>query len=196
MATARRLETQMTIDDFIEWMKTWRDGEKWELIDGVPIAMAGGTEAHEAIAMNITLALAPVRASGCRIRRDILLRRPDSKRFGTFPDVYVRCVPQNDEQYWTDDPVAIFEVLSKSTMRLDRGEKHTEYFLFSTLQHLVFVYQSEFRVEMWSRGGDGEWIEEPTILKSLEETLHLSTFELEISMAEIYADTELAAASA
>lgn len=193
MSTARRLETRMTIDDFIEWMKTWSDGEKWELVDGTPITMAGGTEAHEAIAMNIALALAPVRARGCRIRRDILLRRPDSERFGTFPDVYVRCGPQHDNQAWTDDPVAIFEVLSNSTMRLDRGVKQSEYFMFQTLQHLAFVYQSEFRVEMWSRGTNGAWIEEPTILRALGETLHLSAFDLDIPMSEIYADTELAA---
>jgi Uma2 family endonuclease len=194
MATARQLDQEMTIDKFIEWMKTWAAGEKWELIDGVPFAMAGGTQAHETIAMNIAFALAPVRARGCRVRRDILLRRPDSKRFGTFPDVYVRCGPQNDEQYWTDDPVAIFEVLSKSTMRKDRGSKQLEYFEFASLKHLVFVYQSELRVELWSRGDDGEWIEETTILKSLAETLHLSAFDLDIPLAEIYADTELAAA--
>jgi Uma2 family endonuclease len=196
MATAQRLDQQMTIEEFIDWMKTWQDGEKWELIDGVPFAMAGGTQAHETIAINITLALAPVRKRGCRIQRDILLRRPDSRRFGTFPDVYVRCGPQNDEQYWTDDPVAIFEVLSKSTMRRDRGAKQLEYFQFASLKHLVFVYQSEFRVELWSRGDDGEWIEETTILTSLGETLHLAAFDLDIAMAEIYADTELAAASA
>ena len=49
---------------------------------------------------------------------------------------------------------------------------------------------------MWSRGADGDWIEAPTILRSLDETLHLATFELDIPMRDIYADTELAAASA
>jgi Uma2 family endonuclease len=185
----------MTGDAFVSWMETWRDIDKWELHEGYPVAMAGGTAGHDTIAINLTAALLPLRKRGCRPHRDILLRSPANDGFGVFPDVYVRCGPSNDRRNWLDDAVAVFEVLSSSTMRIDRGYKSEQYRLFPTLKHICIVYQNEARLEMWSRDDAGEWIDEPTILRSVGETLHLSAFDLDIPMAEIYADTELAASA-
>jgi Uma2 family endonuclease len=185
----------MTGDAFVQWMETWRDIDKWELHEGQPVAMTGGTARHDIIASNIDSTLRPLRKRDCRAHRDILLRSPANDGFGVFPDVYVRCGPVNDRKTWLDDAVAVFEVLSPSTMRIDRGYKFEQYSLFPTIKHICMVYQNETRLEMWTRDDAGEWIDEPTILRTLDETLHLSAFELDIPMAEIYADTELAASA-
>jgi Uma2 family endonuclease len=196
MSTAQRLDQQMTIDEFIEWMQTWGDGEKWELHEGYPVAMAGGTQIHSLIAGNLGYALRPLRKRGCMEYRDVLLRSPINDRFGVFPDAYLYRGPRDDRKTSVIGATVVFEVLSSSTIWNDRGYKAQQYRKFPNLMHFCLVYQTEFRIEMWSRGEDGEWIDDATILKSLDETLHLSTFNLDIPMAEIYADTELAAASA
>ncbi len=192
---AERLIDTMSGDEFVSWMATWRDTDKWELHDGHPVAMAGGSAAHDTIAQNISFALRGLRDRGCRTHRDILLRSRENADFGAFPDVHVRCGPPDDRKTFHDDAVAIFEVLSPSTMRVDRGYKLGQYMQMATVKHVCLVYQSEFRVEMWSRDGEGNWIEEPTVLRTLGETLYLSEFDLSLPMAEIYADTELAAAA-
>ena len=92
--------------------------------------------------------------------------------------------------------LAVFEVLSRPTWRDDQGYKRDEYFKIPTLRHYIVVYQTEARIELSTRTGDDSWPTTPEIIIGLGETLHLATFDLAIPMAEIYADTELAAASA
>jgi Uma2 family endonuclease len=193
---AERLPEPMSSDDFIQWMATWSDMEKWELYEGVPVAMAGGTRAHSHIASNITFALRPLRNRGCREYRDALVRSTERSDFAAFPDVFVRCGPLDDTKSWSDDPTLVFEILSPSTMKIDRGYKLLQYMAFPTLRHYVIVYPTEFRVEMWSRDAGGAWIDDPTVLRSLSETLVMPEFDLAIPMREIYADTELALAAA
>jgi Uma2 family endonuclease len=185
----------MTGDEFVAWMETWQDSEKYELHEGYTIAMAGGTRDHSLIAGNLDYSLRGLRNRGCFSYRDVLLRSPVNDEFNVFPDVYVYCGPRDGRKALVLDATAVFEVLSASTIWDDRGYKAQQYRRFPNLKHLCLVYQTEFRVELWSRGDDGEWMDDPTILKSLDETLHLSAFDLDIPMADIYADTELAAAS-
>lgn len=191
--SAERLPDPMTGDEFVRWMDTWID-ERWELFEGHPYMMSGGSTGHSTIAGNIDNALRPLRKRGCRPQRDLLLRSPVNDGFGAFPDVFVRCGPIDDRKTWHNDPVAVFEVLSSSTMRVDRGYKSEQYEQFPTMRHICLVHQNEVRIEMWTRGDDGEWIREPEVLQGLDKTLNLTAFELSIPLAEIYADTELAAA--
>lgn len=191
---AERLPDPMTGDAFVRWMDTWID-RRWELYEGHPVMMPGGFAGHDIIASNLTMALKLLRKRGCRAHRDLLLRSPANDGFGAFPDVYVRCGPISDAKRWQTDAVAVFEVLSPSTMRVDRGYKSEQYEQFPTIQHICLVHQNEVRVEMWSRGEDGAWLRDPVILQGLDKTLHLSAFDLAIPLTEIYTETELAAAA-
>ncbi|MEJ1157870.1 Uma2 family endonuclease [Prosthecomicrobium sp. N25] len=196
-AYAKQLEFPMLIDEFVEWMKTWTDTEKYELLDGEPVAMAGGTVDNEIVTANIAGFLyARMRDRGCRPYRDLLLCSPVSDRFGVFPDVYVRCGPPGDgRRTWVDDAVAVFEVLSPSTIAIDRGYKQEQYLRMPTLQHYVLVHPREFRVEVWSRDAEGGWSEFPASANRLDETVALPALDLTIPMTDIYADTELVRAA-
>ena len=73
--------------------------------------------------------------------------------FAPIPDVVVRCGPPLPEGY-AADPLLVAEVLSPSTMSLDRGRKIDFYRTVPSLAVLLIVYSDEARVEVWRRAGD------------------------------------------
>jgi Uma2 family endonuclease len=56
------------------------------------------------------------------------------------------------------NPQAIFEVLSSSTERYDRGDKFENYRSIPFLKDYVLVAQTKVRVEHFVRQPDGSWL--------------------------------------
>jgi Uma2 family endonuclease len=61
---------------------------------------------------------------------------------------------QNDN---LTNPVAIFEVLSPSTEKYDRGLKFQLYRTIDSLKDYVLVNQEQVRIEQFTRRPDGTW---------------------------------------
>lgn len=162
--------------------------EKWELIDGRPVAMGGAVLRHALIAGNIAEALGPLaRVKGCRALRDMFLRAAanDSQIFD--PDVMIRCGPVGDQQTRIiDDAAVVFEVLSPSTMAFDRGVKLAAYLATPSMRQVVIVYQGEVRVEAWLREDGGVWREAPLVLKRLEDALPVPAIDASLRLSVIY----------
>ena len=55
--SAARALDPMTVEQFLAFCETLPDGEKWELHDGRPVMMVGGTAGHSIIANNLARAL-------------------------------------------------------------------------------------------------------------------------------------------
>jgi Uma2 family endonuclease len=55
------------------------------------------------------------------------------------------------------NPRLVVEVLSDSTMDYDRGEKLRHYRQIPSLQHVVFVWHTQPRIEVWTREASGAW---------------------------------------
>src|SRR3954465_3544609 len=145
----------MTVDDFLSFLdsKPEPENQKWELHDGVPKLMTGGTAAHAMIAGNIDRALfGQGRDRGCESLRGFLAQASDHAAFE--PDVVIRCGPTNPRSRAATDPVIVFEVLSPSTMRYDRGIKLERYREIPSLKQIVLVYQDSIRDEPWTREGE------------------------------------------
>jgi Uma2 family endonuclease len=186
MAEAVAQSQSMTIDDFLRFLdaKPERENQRWELHDGAPVLMVGGTAAHAMIAGNIDRALFPRgRERGCEVMRGFLEKAGERSAFE--PDVVIRCGPMNPRSRYALDPVVIFEVLSPSTMRYDRGIKLEGYRGIPSVRQIVFVYQDSVRVESWSREGE-DWAEEPVILLSMEEALPIPTLATKLPLRIIY----------
>jgi len=178
--------TPMTVDDFLSFLdgEPERENQKWELHDGVPKLMTGGTAAHAMIAGNIDRALfGQARDRGCESLRGFLAQASDHAAFE--PDVVIRCGPTNPRSRAATDPVIVFEVLSPSTMRYDRGIKLERYREIPSLKKIVLVYQDSIRVEAWTREGE-DWAEEPIVLLSLSETLLIPALQTELPLSTIY----------
>jgi Uma2 family endonuclease len=184
---APKLTPPLSVDEFLAFVDA-HPGEKWELIDGAPVAMAGGTFRHALIGANVADALGPAaRRKGCRALRDMFFRIAANDGHVFDPDVMIRCGPMGDQLSRTiDDAAVVFEVLSPSTMARDRGVKLTAYQQAPGLRQIVLVYPGERRIESWARASDAPWPEEPQILSTPDAALDVPLIEAHLALSDIY----------
>lgn len=157
MAVAARRETRMTVTEYRPWAEARPDGERWELVDGVPLLMAPPREAHQTIVANLIRRLGDLADQrGCRALPGLAILNEAMDDFAPVPDVVVRCGPMLPDGY-ASDPLIVAEVLSPSTMSLDRGRKTDFYRVVPSLRTFLLVSQDEIRVEAWRRGEAGTW---------------------------------------
>jgi Uma2 family endonuclease len=176
---ARRAEP-MTVEAFLEFCDTLPEGERWELIDGAPVMMTGGTAAHSLIPLSsATWSAALIQPHGDGAAAWI----SDTNAFE--PDLVVRCGPIERRSRYATDPVIVVEVLSRSTMRRDRGLKFEPYRQLPSVEQIVFVYQDSVRVESWLRE-QSEWLAEPVLLLRSEDKLTFPALGVSLAVTEIY----------
>jgi Uma2 family endonuclease len=182
-----RDETPMTVEDYLAFADA-RPRQRFALLAGVPVAMAPASYRHQKICGNLHRALhRQVTARGCDVVQGAGLAAGNDADFLPEPDVMVRCGPIDGRRRWVSDPIVVIEVLSPSTMADDRGYKLTAYQeQFASLRHIALVYQSEIRVELWSRDQDGAWAEEPVVLRTRHDQLALGAVEAQVSLSDIY----------
>lgn len=188
MTTAQRRPGPVTIDAFDSFIKAQADTAEFELVEGIIVMMTNPTEVHEQIASNIGAPLKlAMDARGCRTYQGgIRVQRSDDTRDTdkARPDLVVRCGAVGGKTYITD-PLVVVEVLSPSTMDVDRGSKLDFYKSLPTIRHIALVYQDQMRVEHYRRGEQGFELE---VLKQREDVLHFEAVEFRIDLARIYFD--------
>src|SRR5688572_5267428 len=119
-----------------------RAERKHEFLNGLVYAMAGATRTHNRIATNILTALGnglrggPCEAFGSDMK--VRVRHEGDTRF-YYPDAQVECEGGAADAVFTDNPVLIIEVISKSTRRIDESEKKDGYLLIPALQLYLLV---------------------------------------------------------
>jgi Uma2 family endonuclease len=193
MSNAEHLHSIMTVHDYLAFADA-HPGQRYELLGGVPVAMAPATYNHQKICGNIDRSLGRSLQGACESLRDMGLASGFEADFMPQPDVMVRCGPFPGRSRWVSDPVVIFEVLSPSTMADDRGYKlKTNQTQFPSLRHIGLVYQDECRVELWSRPDDGAWPEEGlSVYSRIGEVLALPAAGVTLALADIYDGIEVA----
>lgn len=161
--------------------------ERHALHNGEVFAMAGGSTVH---------ALLSARAAALLDRA--LDGRPCAALSGdqrvhinetnvTYPDVVVACPPIERpllDRHGISNPTLLVEVLSPSTEQWDRGGKLRLYRSIPSLRHVLFIAQTHWQVELYSRGEDGVW--------SLHEAgpggaVHLAHLDLTLEVDALYA---------
>ena len=131
-----------------------------EFADGEMFAMAGGSNRHGSIQRNLLGELfMALRGSACGpFGSDTRVKVPG--RAYVYPDVTVVCRKQQITGEYNDilvDPVAIFEILSSSTEKYDRGSKFQLYRSIDSLKDYVLLNQEQVRIEQFTRHPDGTW---------------------------------------
>ncbi len=133
--------------------------ERHEFLDGVILAMAGGSMRHSYCAKSVGIALG-VRLAGSRCgvgQSDSRVHVPATGLF-TYPDVVVTCgEPEKTKGRWSSllNPTVLVEVLSKSTAAYDRGEKLDHYKSIPSLQAVLLVSVKHRTVTMARRAVEG-----------------------------------------
>ncbi len=148
----------MTIEEFLAWEEL--QPIRYEF-DGIrAVAMAGGSLAHSAIAMNLAASLVNgLRGKTCRAyNNDAKVQVAGRIR---YPDASITCSEQAAailaRQGVVHDPVVVFEVLSDSTALKDRTEKNFEYQATPSIMRYVMLEQDRMAATVFSREG-ADWV--------------------------------------
>ena len=174
---------------FAEYIERERITElKNEYFDGEIFAMAGASNAHEQIAGDIFGELrSALKDRRCNYyKSDMKVVCPTG--LGTYPDVFALC---GDVEFFDDkedvvtNPQVIIEVLSPSTETYDRGTKFRNYQTLTSLREYVLVAQDQVLVEVYRRDDAEHW--RYSLLDSRRDTLHIETFDVSLSLADIFA---------
>lgn len=146
-----------------QFLKVYEGSEdKVELIDGEVWLMAGGSQRHSDVAVNLIAALSQrLRGTGCR---------PYNSDMGVFidvenmryPDVTVTCDPRDLEQdraaaQLLHHPGIIFEVLSPTTAGDDSTFKAQQYRRIPSVRMIVLVDPLAETLSGFERTGTDEW---------------------------------------
>lgn len=187
MNAALKIQTQqprvITWDDY---ERTERKSDvRHEFVNGQVFAMAGGSWNHNRVATSIVTDLSiQLRGKKCEaFINDLKLRiELGNEEFGYYPDVMVVCDKKDQRKFHVTNPTVVFEVLSKSTARIDRREKLLAYQGVSELQVYVLVEQTHPQLIVYRRSN--LWSAET--LEGLEAVLPLPEIGVELSLASIY----------
>lgn len=144
----------MTLQQFLAWEE--RQELRYEFDGFRPVAMIGGTAAHDVISMNLAAALVnrlrgkPCRPHGSNLKIEVM----GSIR---YPDAFVTCSPMVLDSTIAASPVVIFEVLSKGTARTDRIAKNREYASTASVRRYVMLEQDQIAATVFERSGE-DWV--------------------------------------
>ena len=145
----------MSIGEYLQLEKA--SALKHEYVAGELYALAGASDRHNRIAVNITAQLwTAARGGSYRVYgSDMRLRIGDDAMY--YPDVQVVCDPADAQEQYKSSPCVVVEVLSPSTEMIDRREKLVAYRSLSSLQAYIIVYRDQKRVLRYWRDQDSAW---------------------------------------
>jgi Uma2 family endonuclease len=173
----------MTLEEFLHW----DDGTdtRWELIDGVRVAMAPPRFAHGVLAARLAGRVdAALRARpGCMVQSEAGIVRPDRSDTFYVADLAVSCARHDPDQQITQEPILIIEILSPTTIAFDRQVKIPDYRRVTSVQEIVAVDSGSVFAEVMRREGE-RWITE--IVQGRGAILPLASIGLTVAMGELY----------
>ena len=135
---------------------------KHEFFDGEIYAMAGGSEDHSALAVNVLAALlGAVGDRPCRVHTSDLRIYVETAGLATFPDGSVICGPLQQHAPSPDatatNPLILLEVTRDSSEEYDTGAKLEAYQTIASLREVILVSHRERRITLHRREAAGAW---------------------------------------
>jgi Uma2 family endonuclease len=161
---------------------------KSEFYRGEMFAMSGANGRHVRICVNLLRRLdEKLENKPCApFNSDMRVKVTETGLY-TYPDASIACGDIQFEDASQDvllNPKIIFEVLSKSTERRDRGWKFDQYTKLTTMAEYVLVSQEQSLIERFVRQQDGNWMLER--LNNLDSSLKLDSVEIELPLHQVY----------
>ena len=159
-----------------------------EYFDGEMFAMSGGTMNHSLLQANLISEVRPrARERGCRTLTSDFRVRVSATGMCTYPDVIVVCEKPRLADEHADtllNPTVIFEVLSPSSEKYDRGVKFQNYRTIESLKDYILVDQNQVLIEQYTRQGANTW--KLRDYQSLEDELTIDSIGVTIPLRGIY----------
>ena len=168
-----------------EYLALERTAEyKSEYVAGEIFAMAGASDRHNRISINLTSRLDNKLGDGrCEVfMADMKVWVSETVYY--YPDVVVACDGPGADEYYRKQPRLIIEVSSPGTERIDRSEKLLAYKQVKSLKEYVIVSQVRVQIEVFRRGRGDRW--SPQVLTDLNDELRLESVGLTLMVAAVY----------
>lgn len=169
--------------------------ERLEWIDGriypknnpyglLPTAMAGASDRHIDLTVNLTILLGiALRGSRCFVVNQDQKVKTDLSY--AFPDITVYCGEREKDAYGNlTNPVVLIEVLSPGTADYDRGTKFDNLRRLPSLQDYLLVEQGRVLIERRRRRDETHW--DLIYYNRLDDEIELESLNIRLSVAEIY----------
>ena len=190
-----QLQPSYTVEEYLALERAAE--ERSEYLDGVIYKMAGESDEHGEISVNLTMIIATqLKGKDCRARlKDTKVRsgpipnlRNATKGLYSYPDVAVICGERQFHDSHRDivlNPTVIIEILSPATEAFDRGEKFDRYqFWNPTLSDYLLVSQDQPKIEHFIRQSDGSW--SYFVSRGLQSKVPLKSIQCVLPLAEVY----------
>lgn len=178
MSTAKKFDTTISTEEYLD--SELSSKTKHELIEGEAYAMAGASGNHERISGNIYRKLGNhLEGKPCEPFGSDMKVKANSNFF--YPDVMVDCSFDETQPYYTETPVIIVEVLSKSTRRTDQTIKRINYLNIPSLQEYILIEQDFVEIEVVSRSKNWQ-----SRYYFLGDEISIESIELKITVEDIY----------
>src|SRR6266550_8218148 len=134
---AKRHE-QMTVEDFLALDRENLD-QKYEFINGQMVAMAGGSNNHTLIIVNLSgMLYTHLRKSPCAAFSEGTLKIEDECY---LPDIMVTCneIDLTENKTYIEHPKLVIEVLSPTTEKYDKTDKVWIYTQCLSIQEYILI---------------------------------------------------------
>ncbi len=181
----------MTVAEFLTWDSP--SGYLWQLVDGVPVAMAPPVPLHGAIHSEIGSLIRNhlvERNSSCMIITTPGVIPPfQAERNYMVPDLAVTCSAADMTGKALHEPVLLIEILSPSN-HAETWRNVWAYMTIPSLREILVIRTSSVGVELLCRGDDGKWPDKPLAITTWAFTL--SSIDLSLPVAAWYRGTGMA----
>lgn len=136
-----------TYEDYVKWQGDW------ELVEGIPYAMASPTRLHQRIVFYLQRLIAEElekNSCSCEVLSDVdwIISEDTVLR----PDIVVVC--EEEEDYIRKTPLLIAEVVSKNSKKYDEEIKFDIY-QFAGVPYYLLVYTEERSFKAYANTQDG-----------------------------------------
>jgi Uma2 family endonuclease len=181
---------EMSLAEFLVWDAP--EPLRWQLIEGVPEAMAPAFPAHARIqtqlAMLIQTHLNATRP-GCAVLSNpgVLLSEEDQRNF-RIPDLGVTCTRDKPGSFNIQNPILLIEILSPSNSK-ETWLNVQAYTKIASVEEILIFDSTKIEAENWRRFKDGTWHRKT--FRDAGSDVHFFALEFSVHLSEAYAGTEL-----
>jgi len=189
-AIAQQLPGRLSAVEYLTFLETRPEQERWQLIDGVAVMMTPPSLVHQVIAMNLAWRLNEALAAN---RPELIalveagLRVPEWPDFLATADVLVVEQPVPYESY-ARRVYLTAEIRSNSNTREYMALKRQRYSEHPTNLYALIISQRRMQLDLWARANG--WKRVP--LRAPEGSLELPEFGFRCAVGDLYLGTPLA----
>lgn len=191
MVALAQLPLRMTVQEFLNWDSG--DDVRYELVDGIPRAMAPAKPAHGLLQMEL----------GGRIRNHLRQQRKNcdvvvesgvipqllSGHNVRIPDLAVTCAPISANQSLLPEPILVIEILSPSN-QADTWNNVWAYTTIPTVQEILILRSDRIAADLLRKLPNQAWPDEP--VSFTDGTLILESIGFDVPLPDLYARIQFA----